>query len=110
MTFGQAISEARKAKQLSQKQLASIILKDDGNAISPQYLNDIERDRRNPPGEYLLNQLAKILKIPEEYLYFLAHEIPPKYRQVSPSSPKQVQQAFEAFARSYSRGKGNSKK
>ena len=110
MTFGQAISEARKSKQLSQKQLASVILKDDGNPISPQYLNDIERDRRNPPGEYLMRQFVKILEIPEEYLYFLAHEIPPKYRHVSPSSPLQVQEAFEAFARSYSRGKGSSKK
>ncbi len=108
MTFGQAISEARKLKQLSQKQLASRVMKDDGNPISPQYLNDIERDRRNPPGEYLMSQFARILEIPEEYLYFLAHEIPPKYRQVSPSSPQQVQEAFQAFARSYSRGKGGS--
>lgn len=106
MTFGQAIAEARKSKQLSQKQLASMIVKDDGNPISPQYLNDIERDRRNPPGEYFISQFARILEIPEEYLYFLAHEIPPKYRQVSPTSPGQVQEAFEAFARSYRRGKG----
>jgi transcriptional regulator with XRE-family HTH domain len=91
---------------LSQKQLASVILKEDGAPISPQYLNDIERDRRNPPGEFLLDQFAKVLEIPEEYLYFLANEIPPKYRQVSPISPSQVQQAFRAFARSYSRGKG----
>lgn len=108
MTFGQAISNARKAKQLSQKQLASMILKEDGASISPQYLNDIERDRRNPPGEYLLSQFARILEIPDEYLYFLAHEIPPKYRQVPPSSPLQVIQAFEAFARSYRRGQGRS--
>jgi transcriptional regulator with XRE-family HTH domain len=104
MTFGQAISDARKAKQLSQKQLASMILKEDGSPISPQYLNDIERDRRNPPGEPLLGQFAEILAIPEEYLYFLAHEIPPKYREIPPSSPRQVQKAFEAFARSYRRG------
>lgn len=103
MTFGQAISDARKAKQLSQKQLASMILKEDGSAISPQYLNDIERDRRNAPGELFISQFAKVLVIPEEYLYFLAHEIPPKYRDASPASPRQVQRAFEAFARSYRR-------
>jgi transcriptional regulator with XRE-family HTH domain len=104
MTFGQAISSARKSRQLSQKQLASQILKEDGNPISPQYLNDIERDRRNPPGEYFISQFAKILEVPEEYFYFLAHEIPPKYRQDAPNSPIQVQEAFEAFARSYRRG------
>ena len=106
MSFGKAISDARKSKQLSQKELASMIIKEDGFPISAQYLNDIERDRRNPPGESIISQFAGKLDIPEEYLYFLAHEIPPKYRQVSPSSPEQVQEAFRAFARSYSRGKG----
>jgi transcriptional regulator with XRE-family HTH domain len=110
MTFGHAIAEARKSKQLSQKQLAAMILKDDGTSISPQYLNDIERDRRNPPGEYLINQFAKLLEVPEEYLYFLAHQIPPKYFQIAPSSPEQVQEAFKAFARSYSRSKGRKEK
>ncbi len=106
MTFGEAIAEARKSKQLSQKQLASSILKEDGTAISPQYLNDIERDRRNPPGEYLISQFARILEVPEEYFYFLAHEIPPKYREMAPVNPAQVREAFEAFARSYRRGQG----
>ena len=110
MTFGQALSTARKKKQLSQKQLASMILKEDGDSISPQYLNDIERDRRNPPGEYLINQFAKLLDTPEEYFYFLANQIPPEYRQPSPRNPLQVQQAFQAFARSYRRGEGGQEK
>lgn len=106
MTFGQAVAGARKSKQLSQKQLASMIFKEDGTSISPQYLNDIERDRRNPPGEYLIGQFAKVLEVPEEYFYFLANEIPPKYRHDKPDNPLQVRQAFEAFARSYRRGEG----
>jgi transcriptional regulator with XRE-family HTH domain len=110
MTFGQAISEARKKKQLSQKQLAAMILKEDGAAISPQYLNDIERDRRNPPGENLLSQFAKVLSVPEEYFYFLANTIPPKYRNVSPHNPLQVKEAFQAFARSYKRKESGKEK
>jgi len=106
MTFGQVIASARKSKQMSQKQLASLVLKDDGTAISPQYLNDIERDRRNPPGDHLINQFAKILEIPEEYLFFIIHEIPPKYRQKGSANPAVVHKAFEAFARSYRRGEG----
>jgi transcriptional regulator with XRE-family HTH domain len=107
MTFGQAIAASRKARQLSQKQLASLIVKEDGTPISPQYLNDIERDRRNPPGDYLISQFAKILKVPEEYFFFLAHQIPPKYRQDTPDNPLRIQQAFEAFARSYRRGQSS---
>jgi len=110
MTFGQALSAARKKRQLSQKQLAQIIVKEDGDPISPQYLNDIERDRRNPPGEHLINQFARVLDVPEEYFYFLANQIPPKYRQAGPSNPLQVRQAFQAFARSYRRGQGGDEK
>jgi transcriptional regulator with XRE-family HTH domain len=110
MTFGQAVAEARRKKQLSQKQLAGVILKEDGNPISPQYLNDIERDRRNPPGEHFINQFARVLGVPEEYFYFLANEIPPKYRQASPHNPLQVKEAFKAFARSYRRGEGGKEK
>jgi len=110
MTFGQAIAEARKKKQLSQKQLAALILKEDGNPISPQYLNDIERDRRNPPGEYLLNQFARVLAVPEEYFYFLANTIPPKYRIADPGNPLQIKEAFRAFARSYRRGEDGKEK
>jgi transcriptional regulator with XRE-family HTH domain len=104
VTFGQAVASKRKSRQISQKQLASMILKEDGTPISPQYLNDIERDRRNPPGDHLISQFSKALDVPEEYFYYLANQIPPKYRESSPT-PTLVQEAFEAFARSYRRGK-----
>jgi len=103
MTLGEAIAEARKAIQMSQKVLAAMIIKEDGKPISPQYLNDIERDRRNPTGDFLIIQFARTLDVPEEYFFFLAHQIPPKYRSQTPESPLQVRAAFEAFARSYSR-------
>lgn len=103
MTFGQAIAQARKEKQMSQKQLAASILKDDGSPISPQYLNDIERDRRNPTGSRLIEQFAKALNLPEEYLFYLANAIPPKYRMDAPENPTRVREAFEAFERSYRR-------
>lgn len=104
MTFGEIIKSARKSKQLSQKQLAALIVKDDGVPISPQYLNDIERDRRNPTGDHLIAQFARILEIPEEYLFFIVNEIPPRYRQNAPVNPAVVREAFAAFERSYRRG------
>jgi transcriptional regulator with XRE-family HTH domain len=61
-TFGQAVANARKAKGLSQKELAALIVKDEGGgAISPQYLNDIEHDRRSPTSDHLIKQFAKVL-------------------------------------------------
>lgn len=47
-TFGKIVSAARKELGISQKDLAAKIVKEDGETISPQYLNDIEHDRRNP--------------------------------------------------------------
>jgi transcriptional regulator with XRE-family HTH domain len=98
MTFGQLIAEARKASNLSQKELATLIKKEDGEAISPQYLNDIERARRNPPSDFLIEQFAKELKIDVARLYYLAKKIP---ADVAPSkeNEKHFVAAFKAFRR-----------
>ena len=96
LTFGQLVAKKRKELGLSQKQLASMILKEDGLPISAQYLNDIERDRRNPPGDFLLNEIAKVLKIDEEVLYYLAGELPADMRMQS-DDPGKITKAFHAF-------------
>lgn len=75
-TFGQVLSEARKQQKLSQKELAEKLKKEDGAPISPQYLNDIEHDRRNPPSEFILEQIAAILKIPRDVLSYYADRMP----------------------------------
>ena len=72
MTFGQSISEARKRKNLSQRQLAARVTKEDGQPISPQYLNDFERDRRVPSSDRMIEQLAEVLGISKYVLYHRA--------------------------------------
>jgi len=99
MTFGQIISEARKQANLSQKELAARVKKEDGQPISPQYLNDIERDRRNPPSDFLIEQFASILNIPPEFLYFQAGELPADIKDIEADS-EQVVNAFKAFRKS----------
>jgi transcriptional regulator with XRE-family HTH domain len=98
MTFGQIITEARKKLGLSQKQLAEKIKKEDGEPISPQYLNDIERDRRNPPSELLLTQFAKELKLSKDYLLLAAGTVSTELKErLSDSDPAEVEKAFQAF-------------
>ncbi len=100
MTFGQIISGARKKLGLSQKQLAERIKKENGESISPQYLNDIERDRRNPPSEYLSAQLSKELKLNKDFLLLAAGTLPKEVKEkLSDSDPGDVEQAFRAFRR-----------
>lgn len=96
MTFGQIVAEARKKASLSQKDLAARIIKEDGDPISPQYLNDIERDRRNPPSEHLIGEIARKLNLDPDYLYYVAGQMPQDLRDRS-RRPEEVQRAFVAF-------------
>src|SRR5438874_6160963 len=98
-TFGRTITAARRQAGLSQKDVAARILKEDGTPISPQYLNDLEHDRRNPPAEPMLAQFAGLLDVPVDYLCFVAGQLPHDLRQSS-YAPEHVAVAFRAFRKS----------
>lgn len=98
-TFGSVISEARRAKGLSQKDLAAQVKKEDGQAISAQYLNDIEHDRRNPPSEYLIAQMAELLDVSKDGLLLAAGTIPDDLQKIAMAQPERVGEAFKAFRR-----------
>ena len=99
VTFGLAISKARKTLGLSQKELAARVMKEEGGgSISPRYLNDIEHDRRSPSSGHLIRQFSGILNIPEDYLYALAGRLPDDLRPDA-SNPDKVVEAFAAFTR-----------
>lgn len=95
-SFGYAIASARKKLGMSQKDLAAKIRKEDGAAITPQYLNDIERDRRSPSSDHLVTQFAKVLGISPNILYWLAGRVPSDLTGVK-VTPKQIDNAFLAF-------------
>lgn len=82
---------------MSQKDLASRVKKEDGTAISPQYLNDVERDRRNPPSEHMISQIATALKIDKDVLCLAAGTIPEDVKKLAATHPEQVEEAFRAF-------------
>lgn len=96
MTFGGTLAEARKNAEMSQKDLAAKIKKEDGEAFSPQYLNDIEHDRRNPPSGGIIKQIAKVLKIPPEVLLYQAGELDPAAKGLR-ADDEAVVSAYKAF-------------
>lgn len=98
MSFGEVISKRRKELRLSQKSLADQIMKEDGQPISPQYLNDIEHDRRNPSSDHLIQEFARVLDLRPEVLYFNAGQLTEDLRE-SPVDAERVVEAFEAFRR-----------
>jgi transcriptional regulator with XRE-family HTH domain len=75
-TFGQVIVEGRHRAGLNLRDAANLLKKEDGEPISYQYLNDLEKDRRNPPADHLIDELAKVYGISRSYLYLLARRIP----------------------------------
>ena len=95
-TFGRAISQARKAVGWSQKELARKILREDEQSISPQYLNDIEHDRRSPSSDRMVQQFADVLRMDADWLYFLAGKFPADLRQRK-LTPQEVAKAMVAF-------------
>ena len=105
-TFGGAISDARKAKGWALKDLATKILREDEGPISPQYLNDIEHDRRNPSSDRMVQQFADALGIDRDWLYYLAGRFPDDVRDKNLSS-KQVTELMVAFRRKLDTSKGS---
>jgi transcriptional regulator with XRE-family HTH domain len=97
-TFGKYISEIRKERGLSQKQLAELIAREEGGSISAQYLNDIEHDRRNPSSDHMIQEFARVLKVSADYLYYLAGRMPADVRQAN-LPPHHVDRLVAAFRR-----------
>ena len=75
-TFGQVIVEARKAASLTQKAVAERLCRGDGRKVLPPWLNDLEHDRRYPPENAVIEQLAELLHISADILYFYARRVP----------------------------------
>lgn len=74
------------------------MIKQDGRPISPQYLNDIERDRRNSRSDHMIEQFAKLLDVPADVLYHEAGEVPKDLREAE-ADRERVIEAWTAFRR-----------
>ena len=112
-TFSRAISYARKEKGWSLKDLSSRIRREDGQPISPQYLNDIEHDRRRPSSDHIVQQFADALEVDRDWLYYLAGRFPEdvRRRQFSEQEVKQRMVVFRNSSftrRSLHKGRGQS--
>jgi len=106
-TLGQAIAQARKAKGLSQKELAEKIMREDGEgSVSAQYLNDIEHDRRAPSSDHMIGEFVRVLGLGENYLYYLADRVPASVRKMALSPDEVELWVSAAFRRSGPTKKG----
>lgn len=95
VSFGSVISDARNKRNLNLRECALMILKEDGKPISYQYLNDLETGRRKPPSDYIIEQIATVLNIPIDVLYFHADRFPPNIN--TQVSDEKIIAAFKSF-------------
>jgi transcriptional regulator with XRE-family HTH domain len=89
---------ARKAKPWSLQRLGDALgtVRKGGKAVSPQFINDVEHDRRKP-GEELLHALAKILHLDSDVLHAATGEGLPllnAYLQAHPETGPEIARLF----------------
>lgn len=81
MTFGKRVRQLRKAKGLTQRDLAETVaarLKEqDRRGFDVTYLSKIENDRMPPPSTPAIIELAKVLDADADELLALAKRVPP---------------------------------
>ena len=68
-SFGEFIAKKREEKKITLREMARLL------KITPPYLSDIEKDRRNPPEREKMDQIAEILFLSTDerrYMYDLA--------------------------------------
>ena len=68
-SFGEFIAKKREENRITLREMARLL------KITPPYLSDIEKGRRNPPEREKLDQIAKILFLSTDerrYMYDLA--------------------------------------
>jgi transcriptional regulator with XRE-family HTH domain len=97
-TLGQFIVSRRKELGISQQEMAALLKNRDGKPLSSSYFNYLERDRGTPP-DYLLDQIAEILKVSRDVLYFWAKRVPPDLEPGENVDPGRVAAAYQAFRR-----------
>jgi len=102
-TLGQFIARRRKDLGISQKEMAALLKNRDGQPLSSSYFNYLERDRGKPP-DYLLDQMAEILKVGADVLYFWAKRVPPDLEPDENVDPGRVAEAYQAFRRTLKSG------
>jgi transcriptional regulator with XRE-family HTH domain len=80
LTFGEVLSIARQKAGLGLRDVAERVHHEESDEhISFQYLNDLEKGRRNPPSDHLIEELARVLRVSRSYLYLHARKTPPEF-------------------------------
>jgi len=101
--LGDVINRSRRARRLTLRQLAEKVRKKDGQSISPQYLNDIELNRRIPSPQ-VLGELGRELELELDTLLMLAKAGETVVREYLEEYPKEEAEVIQLFRTAQKRG------
>jgi len=107
-TFGQVLTEVRKRAGLTQKELAERLRREDGRPIDAPYLNAVEHDRRRPTPNSIIEQLAKIVGISADILFYHAGRMPTDVK--GDIEHARVEAAWQAVRKAFKGGKPGKKR
>lgn len=97
ISLGGVIRTARLKMKMMQKDLAAKVKKEDGSPVTPQYINDLEHDRRRP-SELVAGELARALGLPPDYLIALSGSVPAQILEKG-FDEETAERAFNVFRR-----------
>lgn len=80
--FGAEIARLRKKKQMSIREFARRVMKEDGEPMSASYLCDIEQGRKRPPSLEVIRRMAELLDGELDHLLNLAQRTPPDIKEI----------------------------
>ena len=84
-TFGQALRELRRSREISQRDLAETV------GVDFSYISKIENDRLPPPAADTIVKICDALEVPPDGLFALSGKIPSELRDTIGSSPAAMQ-------------------
>ena len=84
-TFGQLLKELRRAKSISQRDLANQV------GVDFTYISKIENDRLPPPSAQTIEKICDVLEVPQEILLSYSGKVSDEIKAMITSSPEVVQ-------------------
>ena len=101
--LGDVLNHTRRTRRLTLRQLAERVRKEDRQPVSPQYLNDIELNRRIP-STHVLHELARELELDVDLLLRLAGLGETVMREYLDDHPTHAEEVIQLFRAAQQRG------
>jgi transcriptional regulator with XRE-family HTH domain len=84
-TFGQALRELRRSKEISQRELAEKV------GVDFSYISKVENDRLPPPAADTIVKICRVLGVPPDELLASTGKMPTEVKEMLSTSPAAMQ-------------------